>query len=128
MDDGDDILQHIVVGDETWYHHFQPKGKSISMQWKHPDSPRPKKFKDQQSTGKSGNGNCNYAVAIKIWNEVSLNWMGGEWKVERNLGLLARLSACSLPKMSTWVSIYYKVQVLWAATIMFVVVTISWVI
>ncbi|GFV12979.1 uncharacterized protein TNCV_3175141 [Trichonephila clavipes] len=50
--DGDDFLQHIVVGDENWCRHFEPECKSISMQWKHPDSPRPKQFKAQQLTRK----------------------------------------------------------------------------
>ncbi|GFW38023.1 transposase [Trichonephila clavipes] len=51
-DDGDDFLQHIVAVGETWCYHFQPEVKSNSMQWKHPDSPRPEKFKAQQSTRK----------------------------------------------------------------------------
>ncbi|GFX29735.1 putative transposase [Trichonephila clavipes] len=51
-DDGDDFLQHMVAKDETWCHHLQSERKSVCMQWKHPDSPRPKKFKVQPSTGK----------------------------------------------------------------------------
>ncbi|KFM69297.1 hypothetical protein X975_03065, partial [Stegodyphus mimosarum] len=50
--DGTAFLQQKVAGDETWCHHFQPEGKSISIQWKHPDIPRPKKFKTQHSAGK----------------------------------------------------------------------------
>ena len=33
----------IVTMDETWVHHFDPKMKSSSMQWKTPSSPTPKK-------------------------------------------------------------------------------------
>ncbi|GFW93092.1 hypothetical protein TNCV_3888331 [Trichonephila clavipes] len=47
-DDGGDFLQHMVE-DETWCHHFQLEWKSVSLQWKHPDSPRSNKFKYQKS-------------------------------------------------------------------------------
>ncbi|GFX09693.1 hypothetical protein TNCV_652931 [Trichonephila clavipes] len=47
----DDFLQHIVVA-ETRCHHIQLEVKSVSMQWKHPDSPSPKKFKVQQPAEK----------------------------------------------------------------------------
>ncbi|GFX65777.1 mariner Mos1 transposase [Trichonephila clavipes] len=45
----DDFLQHIVAGDEIWCHNFQPERKSVSMQWKRPDPPWPKKFKTAAS-------------------------------------------------------------------------------
>ena len=50
-DEGDDFLTHIVTGDETWLHHSTPESKQQSMQWKHTDSPQPKKFK-QAASGK----------------------------------------------------------------------------
>ena len=33
-------------------HHFDPESKKQSMQWKHPGSPPPKKFKRVSSAGK----------------------------------------------------------------------------
>ena len=41
-----------MIGDETWAHHFEPESKRASMEWRHPTSPRLKKFKSQQSAGK----------------------------------------------------------------------------
>ncbi|GFQ86977.1 hypothetical protein TNCT_430841 [Trichonephila clavata] len=38
-DNGEDFLLHIKDRDKTWCHHFQPEGKSVSLQWKHPKSP-----------------------------------------------------------------------------------------
>lgn len=32
---GEGILSHIVVGDETLVHHFQPESKLQSMEWCH---------------------------------------------------------------------------------------------
>ena len=46
------FLQQIVTGDETRVHHFEPDSKRASMEWRHPTSPRSKKFKFQQSSGK----------------------------------------------------------------------------
>jgi hypothetical protein len=40
-----DVLNRIVTGDESLVHHYQPKSKHASMQWKHPSSPSTKKFK-----------------------------------------------------------------------------------
>ena len=44
-DDPDDFIDRVVTQDETWVHHFDPESKMQSMQWKHPISPPPKKFK-----------------------------------------------------------------------------------
>ena len=41
----------LITGDETWIHHYEPKSKRRSMQWRHPTSPKPKKFKAQKSAG-----------------------------------------------------------------------------
>lgn len=43
--DGDEFLDHIVTCDETWISHITPESKRDSMQWKHLNSPRVKKFK-----------------------------------------------------------------------------------
>jgi len=48
-EEGDNFLQQIVTGDETWIHHYEPKSKRQSTQWKHPSSPVAKKFKAQPS-------------------------------------------------------------------------------
>lgn len=51
-EEGDAFLLRIVAGDESWCHHFEPCSKTASMQWKHPGSPKPKKFKSALSAGK----------------------------------------------------------------------------
>jgi histone-lysine N-methyltransferase SETMAR len=50
--EGDKFLNHIITGDETWIHHYEPQSKGQSMQRKHPSSPAAKKFKTQPSAGK----------------------------------------------------------------------------
>ena len=45
-------LNLIVTCDETWVHHFTPESKRASKQWKHVDSPPPKKFRTIASAGK----------------------------------------------------------------------------
>jgi len=51
-EEGDNFLQQIVTGDETWIHHYEPESKRQSLQWKHPSSPVVKKFKMQPSARK----------------------------------------------------------------------------
>jgi hypothetical protein len=51
-DEGEDMLNRIVTGDESWVHHCQPESKRSSMQWKHPSSPSTKTFKVTPSAGK----------------------------------------------------------------------------
>jgi hypothetical protein len=53
-DEGEDMLNRIVTWDESWVHHYQPKSKCASMQWKHPSSPShsTKTFKVMSSAGK----------------------------------------------------------------------------
>lgn len=48
----DNVLSRIVTGDETWIHHWDPDTKQESMQWKHANSPPPRKFHTQPSAGK----------------------------------------------------------------------------
>ena len=50
--EGDQMLSQIVTGDETWISHSTPESKEQSKQWKHSDSPAPKKFKQTASTKK----------------------------------------------------------------------------
>jgi histone-lysine N-methyltransferase SETMAR len=49
--EGDNFLQWIITGDETWVCYYQPETKGKSMQWKHPTSLAAKKFKTQPSAG-----------------------------------------------------------------------------
>jgi histone-lysine N-methyltransferase SETMAR len=44
--------RRFLTGDETWIHHYDPESKQESMQWKHPDSPTPVKFRTQKTAGK----------------------------------------------------------------------------
>jgi hypothetical protein len=50
--EGEDMLSRIVTGAESWVHHYKPKSKCASLQWKHPSSPSTKKFKVMPSSGK----------------------------------------------------------------------------
>ncbi|UYV65471.1 hypothetical protein LAZ67_3004457 [Cordylochernes scorpioides] len=43
--DGEELLDSIVTGDETWVHYTTPETKEQSKQWKHTSSPKPLKFK-----------------------------------------------------------------------------------
>ncbi|KAJ4451673.1 hypothetical protein ANN_03143 [Periplaneta americana] len=51
-DDGDEFLDRIVTGDETWISHFTPKTKQQSMHWRHSGSPVRTKFKQTLSVRK----------------------------------------------------------------------------
>ena len=43
--DGERFLRSIITGDESWVHHYDPESKMQSMQYRHKNSPAPKKFK-----------------------------------------------------------------------------------
>jgi len=45
----DDILGHVITGDETWVYQYDPETKRQSAQWKTPNSPQPKKFRWSKS-------------------------------------------------------------------------------
>ena len=38
----DDILGHVITGDETWVYQYNPEMKQQSAHWKTANSPRPK--------------------------------------------------------------------------------------
>ena len=42
----------LVTMDETWLYRYDPETKQQSMEWRHSDSPRPKKYRVQKSAGK----------------------------------------------------------------------------
>jgi hypothetical protein len=50
-DEGEDMLNRIVCGDESWVHHYQPKSKCASMQWETSTAPSSRKFKVTPSAG-----------------------------------------------------------------------------
>jgi hypothetical protein len=50
-EDESDFIYQILTQDESWLNHFDPESKTHSMQWKHPCSPPPKKFKRVPSAG-----------------------------------------------------------------------------
>lgn len=52
QNDDPEFLEKLVTGDESWCHYHTPEKKIQSMQWKHPGSPRPKKFRSAPSAGK----------------------------------------------------------------------------
>jgi len=50
--DGEAFLQHIITGDESWVHFYEPERKRQSMEWRQTSSPKPKKVRVQRSAGK----------------------------------------------------------------------------
>ena len=46
------FFRRLVTTDESWIHHYDPEAKEASKQWKHVESPPPKKAKTQPSAGK----------------------------------------------------------------------------
>ena len=51
--EGDEFLESIVTGDETWGLHYTPVSRQQSLQWRHTHSPRTKKFKTSISVKKN---------------------------------------------------------------------------
>jgi len=45
----DDILGHVITGDETWVYQYDPEKKRQSAQWKTANSSRPKKLCQSKS-------------------------------------------------------------------------------
>jgi len=45
---GPEFLNTVITGDETWVYGYDPETKAQS-QWKHPESPRPKKARQVRS-------------------------------------------------------------------------------
>ena len=50
--DKEQFCRHLVTEDEMWIHHWDPESKLETMQWKHVESPPPKKFRTRTSAGK----------------------------------------------------------------------------
>lgn len=51
-DEGEEFLNQIVTGDETWVRHLTPESKQQSMEWRHTGSPKKQKFKTTMSAQK----------------------------------------------------------------------------
>ena len=51
-EEGDNLLDRIITGDETWVLHYTPESKQQSMVWKYPQSPMRKKFRTAPSVHK----------------------------------------------------------------------------
>jgi len=51
-EEGENILSHVVTGNETWVSHKAPKSKEQSMEWRHTSSPTKTKLKRTTSTRK----------------------------------------------------------------------------
>ena len=60
----EDFHTRLVTGDETWLHHWDPDTKKESMQWKHPASHPPKKFRTQPLASK--------VMAMVFWDSKGL--------------------------------------------------------
>ncbi|GFV98266.1 uncharacterized protein TNCV_704731 [Trichonephila clavipes] len=48
----DEFFDHIVTGEETWVYHHTSESKKHSMQWRHSNSPNPKKCETSISAKK----------------------------------------------------------------------------
>jgi len=70
---GDDFLLHIVTGDESWLHHFEPETKRQSVEWHHLHSPTKKKATTVPS-------------AVKVMGTVFWGTEGFIWPNSWNLG------------------------------------------
>ncbi|GFR72924.1 protein CASP [Elysia marginata] len=44
-EEGEEFIQRIVTGDETWVHHYDPESNYQSMEYRHKSSLSPRKFK-----------------------------------------------------------------------------------
>ena len=46
------FLDRIITGDDTWYHHYKPESKRLSVEWRHVNFPLQKKFHTLPLAGK----------------------------------------------------------------------------
>ena len=49
IDDDPDLLKRVITGDESWVYGYDVETKAQSFQWKHTESPRPKKARQVRS-------------------------------------------------------------------------------
>ena len=76
--EGDSFIQRIVAIDETWIRSYEPELKRQSSEWRHPDSPRPQKFRREQSKVKQMMIFAYYHIGIILADAVpvgqTVNW------------------------------------------------------
>jgi histone-lysine N-methyltransferase SETMAR len=70
-DKGENMLNRIVTGDESWVQHYQPESKRASMQCKHPNSPSTKKLE-------------GYAISWEGYAHRLLGFSGGTYLLAHN--------------------------------------------
>ncbi|GFS23622.1 histone-lysine N-methyltransferase SETMAR [Elysia marginata] len=70
-EEGEEFIQRIVTGDESWVHHYDPESKHQLMEYRHKSSPSPRKFKVVASARKvmltvfwGFRGNCSYGQEV----------------------------------------------------------------
>ncbi|KAI6648266.1 Histone-lysine N-methyltransferase SETMAR-like [Oopsacas minuta] len=64
------LEEGVVMGDETWFHYYEPESKTQSKQWKRRDEPVPIKAKAGKSAGKR--------MATVFWDRegiIYLDWL-----------------------------------------------------
>ena len=52
VNDDPDLLERVITGDESWVYGYDVKNKAQLSQWKHTESPRPKKARQVRSNVK----------------------------------------------------------------------------
>ena len=52
VNDDPDLLKRVITVDESWVYGYDVETKAQSSQWKHTESPRPKKARQVRSNGK----------------------------------------------------------------------------
>ena len=52
VNDHPDLLKKVITGDESWVYGYDIETKAQSFQWKHTESPRPKKARQVRSNVK----------------------------------------------------------------------------
>ena len=52
VNDDPDLLKRVITGDESWVYGYDVETKVQSSQWKHTESPKPKKARQVRSNVK----------------------------------------------------------------------------
>jgi len=83
----DNVLSRIITDDETWIHHWDPETKQESMQWKHVNSPPPRKFRTQnrlESHGHNFLGLQRPAAGGLHTTEDNNDWTQIRWSADKS--------------------------------------------
>ncbi|KAF7286446.1 hypothetical protein GWI33_005364 [Rhynchophorus ferrugineus] len=68
-----EFLHRYVIMDETWLHHFTSKSNRQSSEWTAHNETAPKRWKTQQSAGRTINSNYYIALLDRLKNEIAEN-------------------------------------------------------